>query len=401
MELSGLRILRWAHGGDGVAVPEGGELAGAIVFVPRAVPGDVVRCRVVARKKRWARAELVAVESASPHRVEPPCAVQAACGGCPWMTGDHEAQAASRLAILGGEAVKRLGEQSPTVRLAASGPTLGYRSRIRMAYAVGGDGAVKLGYRREGSHHLVDVERCPVAVGAIDDALPEIRQRLAAAGSAQGEVSILAGAEGVAGRVRPNGQEAWSFGPATVTVGAPGHAVSAAADSFVQANSAVMSAIAERIEAMAREAGGRHAVELFAGVGTLTLPLLRAGYRVTAYESAPDARALFDANVAGRGDATWHHSDLLATGAPWPPPDAPELVLLDPPRTGAAEIMPWVRACGARVVLMLSCDVSTAMRDLQLLAERGYRITDIIGYDMFPHTGHQEVLARAVLPDGP
>lgn len=397
MELSGLVIQRWAHGGDGVGVPESGELAGAIVFVPRAVPGDVVRCRVVARKKRWARAEILEIERPSPHRVEPLCAVQPACGGCPWMAGDAEAQAASRLAILAGEAAKRLGVEAAQVRLAPqAGPLFGYRSRVRMAYEVDARGAVRLGYRASESHLLVDVARCPVAAPEIDARLPALRDELAALGAGRGEVSLVAGREGVAGRARSAHGEERVFGPPTVTLGEAPFAIAADAHTFVQANTSVSRAIAEQIEAMAREAGGAHAVELFAGAGTLTQPLLRAGYRVTAYESAAGARPWFEANTAGLGEATWHLVDLHAMGVPWPAPDPPDLVLLDPPRTGAAEIMPWVRASGAKTVLMVSCDVSTVMRDLATLLQGGYRVTDIVGHNMFPHTGHQEVVARAV-----
>ncbi|MEZ4265811.1 MAG: hypothetical protein R3F39_05490 [Myxococcota bacterium] len=397
MELSGLLIQRWAHGGDGVAIPEAGELAGAVVFVPRAVPGDVVRCRVVVRKKRWARAELVAVEEPSRHRREPPCAVQAACGGCPWMAGDAAAQAASRLAILAGEAEKRLGLDRALVRLAPeAGPAEGYRSRVRMAYEVDGRGGVRLGYRAASSHRLVDVPGCPVASPEIEASLPGVRAALAERGPGRGEVALLAGHEGVAGRIRQAGAASTAFGPDALTLGEPPFIVAADADTFVQANPFVSRAIAEQIEGMAREAGGRHAVELFAGAGTLTQPLLRAGYRVAAYESAAGARRWFELNVAGKGEATWHLADLHATGVPWPAPDPPDLVLLDPPRTGAAEIMPWVRASGAATVLLVSCDVSTAMRDLALLIEGGYRVTDVIGHNMFPHTGHQEVVARAV-----
>lgn len=397
MELSDLLIQRWAHGGDGVAIPDAGALAGAIVFVPRAVPGDVVRCRVVVRKKRWARAELVAVQTPSPHRVDPACAVQAACGGCPWMAGDSEAQAASRLAILTGEASKRLSVAASQVRLASqTGPELGYRSRVRMAYEVDARGAVRLGYRASESHRLVDVARCPVAAPEINQALPALRADLASRGPGRGEVSLVSGPEGVAGRVRPAGGVERVAGPPAVTVGEAPYAITADVHTFVQANAHVSRAIAEQIEAMARAAGGGHAVELFAGAGTLTQPLLRAGYRVTAYESAPGAQRWFEANTRGLGEATWHQSDLHATGVPWPTPDPPDLVLLDPPRTGAAELMPWVRASGAKTVLMVSCDVSTVMRDLAMLVEGAYRVTEIVGHNMFPHTGHQEVVARAV-----
>ncbi len=81
--LEGLEVLRWAHGGEGVAIPGSGARAGGIVFVPDAVPGDVVDGDVVEGKARWARIAVTRRVRASPERVPVPCALQARCGGCP------------------------------------------------------------------------------------------------------------------------------------------------------------------------------------------------------------------------------------------------------------------------------------------------------------------------------
>ncbi len=409
--LEGLLIQRWAHGGDAVGVPERGPLAGAIVFVPGAVPGDRVTARVVQRKRRWARAEILKIEAPSPHRVTPACPLQAACGGCPWMAGDHAAQAASRLAILRGEARKRLGwtDERVAERVALAGapaPSLGYgvgyRVRLRMAYRVAGDGRVTLGFRSAGTQRLVDVPECVVAAPALNAALPEARRQLAARGPGEGELQLLAGREGVAGLVKPVLGSSWGFGPERVTVVQGALELEAAPDAFVQANPEVVAAMTRRVRELA--AGvmppGGHAVELFAGSGTFTVPLLEAGYRVTAYEVAPDARAAFERVTAGRGEATWQRCDLFATGVPTPAPAAPDLVLLDPPRVGAAEVMPWVRSSGARAVVLVSCDVATGFRDLAQLVEAGWDVAEVTGYDMFPHTGHQEMLSLVVPPRG-
>ena len=379
-ELIELEVLRWAHGGDGVGFPAEGPLRGAVVFVPRTVPGDRVRCRVVRRKRRWARTELISVERPSPLRVEPECPHQRSCGGCPWMIGARQAQATSRLAILRGEARKRLGwseaEAAHRVRLAeARGADLGYRTRVRVAWSVdAATGEVRVGYRRARSRGLVDVARCPVAVPAIERALVELRTELARRGRGEGEASLLAGEEGVAVEVRPAGREPWRLGPDEVTVHHGDVPIVARAGAFVQANPVVAAQIAAHVQRVADVASGaRDAVELFCGVGTLTVPLLRAGWRVSgAYEVDGSARPLFERNVqpwlrgAGATDARFVVADLLTAGSVEPPPPArPALVLLDPPRTGAT------RARGGP-----------------------YRVRAITGYDMFPHTGHQEVVCE-------
>ena len=400
-ELTGLAIERWAHGGDGVGRPTEGPLAGAVVFVPGTVPGDTVTVRLEERRKRWARASVVTLERPSPHRVVPPCRSQPRCGGCPWMVGSTEVQARARLEILRFEARKRLGwslaEAERRVELARlDGRTEGYRVRVRLAYAVRAGGRVTLGYRPPRSHQIVDEPSCPVAHPTIRAALGDVRAALATRGSGQGEVTLLAGREGVAGHVVPSRGLTWRLGPERVTVGATGHEVSAQASSFVQANPEVAAAIAGEIEATARELAGGRAVELFCGSGTLSGALLAAGYELDAYEVDPAAEGGFAAAWSEHPGARWHACDLLAAGVPDPAPAAPpDIVLLDPPRAGAAPVMPWIASSGARVVCLVSCDVATGLRDLRSLQDAGYRVARVTGYDMFPHTGHQELLAVA------
>ncbi|MCB9733322.1 MAG: class I SAM-dependent RNA methyltransferase [Deltaproteobacteria bacterium] len=410
--LATLPVLRWAHGGDAVAMADDGPLAGLVVFVRGAVPGDVVRVAVETKKKRWARARLVAVERPSPERRVPPCAVQAACGGCPWMVGTREAQRASREAILLGEVRKSLipgltsdEDLAAKVRLVdvAGASEVGYRVRAKLAWRRGPSGAVAVGFMGKASHAFVPIPRCEVLTPALNDALPAIRRALAAEAADRGEVTLVAGDEGVAAWVEPTPGPGHPVGPEQVTVRFGARPFTASPRAFLQANAAVAGALVDRVEALARELGGAHAVELFAGAGLFTTALWAAGFAVDAYEVDPAARAGFEATrerlgvPAERG--RWHASDLLLSGVPSPRPAAPpDLVLLDPPRAGAAELVPWIRASGARAVILVSCDVATAARDLALLAEgpEGFEVTRVDGYDMFPHTGHQEVLAVCV-----
>jgi 23S rRNA (uracil1939-C5)-methyltransferase len=175
------------------------------------------------------------------------------------------------------------------------------------------------------------------------------------------------------------------------------------ARAFAQANARVTGDILALIGAVAddvaREGGGKRALELFAGSGTLTQALWSRGWEVDAYELDAAARPAFEAaraTLGGRG--AWHACDL-ASGLVRPPPRDPEgidLVLLDPPRTGAAAVVPWLRASRARSIIYVSCDIATGLRDLATLSGDGrWRIDRVVGFDMFPHTGHQEMVSVA------
>ncbi len=420
---AGVEVLRWAHGGDAVVVPEVGPLVGRIVFLESAVPGDVVDIEVNEVKERWGRGRVLRVVSASPERRPAKCAVQATCGGCPWMIGSAAAQARSREAILRGEVRKVLGDDAVAVVEMAEpaepggadlGGEFGYRQRLRLGYSIGPYG-VKLGFRSRRSHELVDIERCEVAAESLNGALGDVREALRARAVGEiGRVTLLAGREGASGRSEQSGVAGWiepergagvGFGLEAVELELGRFRQVLGPRSFTQANAGVTGLILERLVEWGRGFAGAgrggqsaHAVELFAGSGTLTMALWEAGFAVTAYEGDGRARAAFERTRAGR-EAVWHEADL-EQGFPWPAPDVSalgpvEIVVLDPPRTGARALMPWVRASGAKAVAYLSCDLATGLRDCAELTASGggpYVVESIIGYDMFPHSGHQEVL---------
>jgi len=217
-----------------------------------------------------------------------------------------------------------------------------------------------------------------------------------------GRVTLLAGAEGVAGHAAADDGRELRLGPERVTVALGAYRQALAPEGFAQANAEVTGQILETLAAWAseaRRAAGEHdpwAVELFAGSGTLTMALWEAGWRVAAYEVAEGARAGFELTRAACAQpperARWHACDL-ALGLPLPPPPAPALVVLDPPRSGAAAVVGWVRGAGARHVIYVSCDLATSLRDVAALsAGERFEVARVATFDMFPHTSHQEVM---------
>jgi 23S rRNA (uracil1939-C5)-methyltransferase len=398
--LRGLEVLRWAHGGDAVAVPSDGPLAGRVVFLSDAVPGDVVDVDIIEERTRWARGRILRVVRASPERREAPCRVQARCGGCPWMQGRQAAQARSRRLILEGEVRKVLGEAAlSAIELAPSGPELGHRQRLRLAYEHRG-GRVVLGLHARSTHTLIELERCEVADPGLNAALPAVRAAIAQRGAlGAGRVTLLAGQTASGGGfgafVEPEHGTPYAIHDERVTLRFGRFEQTLSPAAFAQANAAVTGAILEALQTWAAGVGGgRRVVELFAGSGTLTMALWAAGCTVMAYEIDGRAREAFErTRLACQGQASWHELDLTL-GIPHPAPAPPiDAIVLDPPRTGAREIMPWVRAVGAAKVAYLSCDLATGLRDAAELTRDGvYRVERIIGYDMFPHTGHQECL---------
>jgi 23S rRNA (uracil1939-C5)-methyltransferase len=396
--LDDLIISRWANGGDGITVPQAGPLAGLVIFVPKVVPGDRVDVRITKQKKRWARGEVRTLRQPSPDRVTAPCVYAASCGGCPWMNGSVELQAENRRTILLAEVGKRFGwsEKQALSRVALDSrphKTLGYRNRVRLAFRCQNK-QVKLGFRGARQHRLIDIQTCVVADEAIQNALPQVRAAIMEAGLTAGEVLLVSGEQGVAGLITtPSGEQSFGLKETHVLVGSA--RIPSAPRMFLQGNPEVASHIAQDIEAVAREAGGSRATELFAGVGSFTVPLLKAGYEVDAYDVS-DMAASFAEVTKPFGEARYIQSDLLRDHGPVPSPTSVDLVLLDPPRSGAAEVMTWIASTKAAAVLMVSCDIASGLRDARTLMDHGYRCESVRGYDLFPHTGHQELLIHLV-----
>jgi 23S rRNA (uracil1939-C5)-methyltransferase len=395
--IDGLKIHRWASGGDGIGIPDEGPMQGMVLFVPGTVPGDVVDAVIVKKKKRWGRAKVVKIVETSPQRREPPCAHQEACGGCPWMPGSRDLQLEARMEALRGEVKKQLGwSEERLMQDVCSdpdpGPELGYRHRLRMAYRRVGD-KLFLGFREGGGNRIADVDTCVVATPAIQAALPELRAKLMTLGDGKGEVWLVSGGDDVAISIEPEDGPKIAMGASEVQVPVShGLSIRAASGLFVQANPYAVERMAAHIEKLAKDATGFHAVELFAGAGTFTVPLLKAGFTVQSYEANPAAQAPYGELVSGLGEAEHHECNLYKERAPVPAPKQAHLILSDPPRTGASDLIPWMIQSGAHTVLLIACDLATGLRDAGLLIAEGYELHSITSFDMFPNTGHQELV---------
>jgi 23S rRNA (uracil1939-C5)-methyltransferase len=333
-----LRIDALAFGGDAVGRDEGGR----VVFVPGGAPGDLVEVRLVEEKKRFARGEIVRVVEPGPSRVTPPCPLADRCGGCPWMHVSTEAQLAAKQEIVR-HALRGLDVE--VRQIVAPGPPLGYRVRARWTRR-----GSAVGYAARRSHEIVDVDRCPALVPALEAAMLAQKSRVPEGGT----LSALISPEGV------------------VTF----------SDEFAQANQAGNDELRELVRQSVAPAA--RILELYAGAGNFTRDLVSLAKEGVAVEGEPRAAERL--------------ARLLKPHAGWRAVAAPvsraqlegrfDVVVLDPPRAGAAEIIGRLPSLTERIVYV-SCDPMTLARDLSRLGWRGWAQP----VEMMPHTSHVEVVA--------
>ena len=377
-----LVITALAAGGDGVAR----DANGRVTFVPLTAPGDRVRARIVHATSSFARAELVEVLAAGPTRVEPACRhVKLGCGGCQWQQVALPEQLLAKQSIVAG--ALRTFEALVVHPIASPSAPLGWRRRARFHVARG-----HTGLYAHGSKRLVPIDRCPQLEPALADALVAV----AAASPPDGELALLAGHDG---KVVVATERAWRganlaigrAGIVGVLAGGEPHGepvleiepgLSGGPWEFAQANAAGNAAlIARTLDAIG--SGPGRLVELYAGGGNITRALLAAGWDVTATDVVAPARAAaarFEVGpvveVLGRLDG---------------PVDA---IVLDPPRSGAADAVDGILRLAPRTIAYVACDPATLARDVARLVAGGYRASVAWPIDLMPQTSHVEVVMR-------
>jgi len=375
-----LEIERLAAGGEGVAHGPDGR----VVFVPATAPGDRVRVRVSETHAKWLRAELLEIEAPGPGRVEPRCPLVGRCGGCAWQHLAYETQREAKAQILR-DALERIGGIAlpGPVEVVAS-PPFGYRGRARIGTARG-----VVGFRRLRSHSLEPAAACPVLLPELEEALA----RLAAAPPKRdGEIELAAGEDG---SVRAWGPGGLLLGGAKLAIAAGPHPIAVSPGVFFQGNAKLRAVLQGAV--LEAAGSGKHAVELCAGAGFFSLGLATRFAELLAVESSPPAVRDLRRNVDASGALNiriecaplerFLASEALRRFAP-------ELIVVDPPRTGlGAAVAEALAATAATRIVYVSCAPATLARDLAELTKRGLRLERVLGFDLFPQTPHVEALA--------
>jgi 23S rRNA (uracil1939-C5)-methyltransferase len=423
-----------AHGGDGVAIVEA-EGERRAVFVWGTAPGDAVLLDVDFTT-RPATGRIVRLEAAGPSRVEPPCPHALRCGGCGWMHVSLDGQMQSHRerirASLPGD------WRDVTLELHAPLLPLGYRTRARL-HARGSGGRAVVGFDAAGTHDPVEVDRCvalhpaleaarlllapvlegahgrgeaQIALGAQGKPVLELswRGRLPAALFARLEKGVADGAWAGARVFEGDVSRPASIGdPTPWTTAGDGEALRLAPGGFAQASDTGNEALSSRLLSLAKSVvstrtgkpGLGKVAELFAGAGNFTVLLARHAEHLVAVESSGPSCDALRMNLAARGltGQPTHARAVEGLAEEHRLEKGLDLVVLDPPRTGARLVMDRIVEARPRVVAYVSCDVPTLARDLGVL-QSSYAPVALEAFVMFPQTPHVECLAVLAVRGG-
>jgi len=423
------RIDAVTHDGRGIAAIDGKK-----VFVSGALPGEEVRFQRRKSRRNYDEAELLEILEAAPERIEARCAAFDRCGGCALQHVSQEQQRQIKSQTLQ-DNLERIGQVRPERWLdPIVGPGWNYRRRARLAVKdVHAKGRVLVGFRERHAPYITDMHRCEVLAHPVDsmiDPLSELIGRLSiSARLPQIEIAVAENAVALVFRVldapshddeallsafgktndvriyvQPGGLDSITLlypetPQAALYYDLTEFDVRIAFDAigFVQVNSEINRLMVSRAVELLDPGPDDRVLDLFCGIGNFSLPLARRAATVLGVEgeaalvrAASDNAALNElANVSFRqadlsgidGSESWLRQS-------W------DRVLLDPARSGAAEVVNCIAAVGPRRIVYVSCHPGTLARDAgTLVNEKGYRCEAAGIIDMFPHTAHVESIA--------
>jgi len=393
-----------AHGGHCVA--RIGDEHGRVVFVRHALPGERVTAEITELHKGYLRADAIEIHQASPDRVQPPCpwAHPGGCGGCDLQHVAPAAQLAWKtsivrelLARVGGLAPDKIDELRVRVEALPGGP-LEWRSRVR--YAV--DAIGRPGLLQHRSHQVVAIDRCRIARPALQelDVLAHswpTANAIEVIASTGGDVSVLT--REVADRQDPTDEKADTAvlleGPAEVRELAVGREWQVPAEGFWQVHPAAADTLVAAVVDLLQPAPGETSWDLYGGAGLFAAALAeRTGAHTTVVESSAAGVAAARRNLADLPGVEVVSAKVETALARRRVAGPVDLVVLDPPRTGAgARVVRAITAAGARAVAYVACDPAALARDVKTFAEEGWELAELRGYDCFPMTQHVECVA--------
>lgn len=378
------RIEKLVAGGDGLA-----RVEGVPVFVPRSAPGDLLRLRLVERRPSYGRAEIVEILEPGPGRRTPPCTHYERCGGCNLQHLDDSLQLRLKVEAVR-ENLLRLGRiEVPSDVKVVAGDPWGYRLRAQL-HVGDGDGGREVGYFARGSHDLVAVESCPILVPDLERELPTLARRLGEATHRRLDLAAGDGGEWTCAPPLPDlprGEVSTRVGDLTYRYDAR---------SFFQIHRQLLPQLVEHALGTDSGDGGGTAYDLFAGVGLFSLPLARRYRRVVAVEGERGAARMARINARRNHIANLTVEPQAVESWIVELPAGAERVLVDPPRVGlTSTVRRALVERRPRHLTYVSCDSASLARDLKLM-RTGFRVSRLALLDMFPQTGHMEVVVQLV-----
>jgi 23S rRNA (uracil1939-C5)-methyltransferase len=421
-------VTSLSHDGRGVA-----RVEGKIVFIDNALPGEQVRYRPGKWRRAYDTGTVVDVLTPSPQRVAAKCRYFGTCGGCNLQHLDPQAQLDVKQDQLV-ENLQKIGKTTPeTVLPPLRGLSWGYRRKARLGVRfVPKKGGILVGFRERRKSFVTPLQHCEVLDPRISMLLPSLSEVIAGLSCHDRipQVEVAAADNAIALVFRHldpltdqdlNSLSRWAEKHHVQVLLQPGDLDSVITLSpndseplyyrledygvkiefsptdFIQVNrdvnSALVTEVINRLELNATD----HVLDLFCGLGNFTLPIARCAATVTGCEGNPalieKANHNAERNACSNARFTCVDLDSEQSGDVFAQQQYNK-ILLDPPRTGAIQVVKNLPQSALERIVYVSCNPATLARDTEVIVKvHGFRLTAAGVVDMFPHTQHVESIA--------
>lgn len=433
--------------GEGI-VRVGGERF--VLFVPDALPGEDVTCRLVQVKKNYGTAKVLERHSQSPDRTTPRCPHFGQCGGCQLQHMTYGAQLAMKTRAVR-DAISRIGgiANPPVEECAASPAQWGYRNKVAVPVQRNTREKFTAGFYKPRSHDIIHLKECKVLLPGLEKKLLEIidllremdfsgyndgkenkvinfirhivlregkfsqeslcgvvgtkklsdSERKLLATQIQEKIPALNGL--IYNKNDSTGNFIWGeqfeqvYGAAEMEEYLGAYKFRFEISSFFQINSQQTINLYKKTAELALANSPKRILELYSGVGSLTAFLAAGAERVTAVESWKPAAEYISVNTERNGQSNVEvYSGKAEEVISELSGNRYETVVLDPPRTGCAqEVTDAMLKIEPERIVYVSCAPATLARDIKLLTQEKYILKTALPYDMFAQTGHVETIA--------
>ena len=445
-EILELKITALSSDGSGIARTSNG-----VFFVHGALPGELVKAKIVAKKKDFSIADTLEIIEKSKGRIVPKCKYYEKCGGSQLQHASYETQLKLKADIVR-DAMTRIGGFKPEIFenliCEASPESWGYRNKA--AFPVQGlKNKIITGFYRAGTHRLELIRQCPVNAkkineiyGKILDSLDKnknfpfdgydektnkgkLRHLIIRTGINTGEslLSFVINGKLSAKNVKNLVALGNSARPDTLTLNhnsKPGNVILGTytenligsglisemlgkykylfdTTSFFQVNTGQAEKLFSYASSLAD--GDKNILELYSGTGSLTCYLAEKAEHITSIEEWRSAVKMAAKNLSANGfdnveTLCGRSEDVIAELK-----DKYDSVVLDPPRDGCERIvLESINKFGVKKIIYVSCNPATLARDCKILAAHGYELIKIKSFDMFPQTAHVETVVLMLRP---
>ncbi len=392
-EILELRIEKLTNEGSGLARVTNALVSEWVVFIPFALPGELVRASIFRNHKNYSEADLVEVLEPSPNRIAPVCELFGKCGGCQYQHVSYEAQIEWKQRQVQ-ELLLHMGKTDfPVEPVVPSPKQYGYRSKITPHFNKPKDGSIaEIGFLRAHTRNaMVDVAQCPIAMDDLNRQLTVARAEV------------------------HSGTKTYKHGATILLRSASGHVCTHPHDlakeevngthfefqagDFFQNNPFILPAFVEHVISEATATGASHLIDAYCGSGLFALCAAKHFKQVSGVEVSESAvvKAKHNATLNGLTNCEFIAADAERIFEDITHPAAETVIVIDPPRAGCSEgFLRQLFAFRPKGVVYVSCNPPTQMRDLALFREANYTLKRVRPFDLFPQTKHLECVMTLV-----